>query len=234
MGTNDITIPLSKMRRIISERMCSSLNQTAQFTLTREICVDTLLDFIALHKNDGQKVKLMHFLIKVVAEILQERKILNASITENGLIYHGDVNIGVAVALPEGLLVPVLKSVDKKSILEIKNEYEVLIQKAKTGKLPYNDMSEGTFTVSNLGMAGIDAFTPIVNHPEAAVLGVGRAAERVILDEKNVPKRSKTIVFSLTVDHRIVDGFAGALFLQDLAEILTDTGKLESVWNNLW
>jgi pyruvate dehydrogenase E2 component (dihydrolipoamide acetyltransferase) len=231
MGENDITVSLSKMRKIIGERMCASLNRTAQFTLTREICVDTMLDFIARQKDKGLQVKFMHVLIKVIAEILGGHKILNASITDDSLVYHGVVNMGVAVALPEGLMVPVLKNADTKSMIQIAQEYEALIPKAKTGKLSYNDMSEGTFTVSNLGMVGIDAFTPIVNHPEAAILGVGRIAERVILDEKDIPRHSKSIIFSLTVDHRIVDGYTGALFLQDLAETLTDTERLESVLN---
>ena len=228
MGTNERAIPLSKMRRIISERMCASLMQTAQFTLTREIEVDTLLAYIQQQKEAGGSIKFMHVLIKVVSSMLKDHMLLNASIAENKLVYHDTVNMGIAVALTEGdgLLVPVLKDTDTRSLSEIAEAYGALIPKAQTGKLSYEDMSGGTFTISNLGMAGIDAFTPIVNYPEAAILGVGRINDRVILNDHGVPERRKTVMFSLTVDHSIVDGSVGAQFLASLADTLSDMEKL--------
>ena len=228
MGTNERALPLSKMRRIISQRMCMSLTQTAQFTLTREIEADTLLVYIQQQKEAGRPIKFMHVLIKVVSNMLTDHVLLNASITENELIYHDTVNMGVAVALTEGdgLLVPVLKNTDTRSLSDIAEAYGALIPKAQKGRLSYEDMSEGTFTISNLGMVGIDAFTPIVNYPEAAILGVGRIGDRVVLNDHGVPERRKTVMFSLTVDHRVVDGYVGACFLASLADTLSDARKL--------
>lgn len=220
------SVPLTPMRRVIGERMCASLEKTAQFTLTSEMEVDVLLDFIQQRKEAGKPVKFMHVLTKVVATLLKEHEMLNASIQEKSLIFHDTVNMGVAVALPGGLLVPVVKDVDSLSLEEVGERYEALVAKARTGRIPVADMSGGTFTISNLGMAGIDAFTPVVNYPEAAILGVGRTVERLALDENDVLYRKKVITFSLTMDHRIVDGYVGAQFLVALANTLSNMEKL--------
>ncbi|MBQ3132495.1 MAG: 2-oxo acid dehydrogenase subunit E2 [Clostridia bacterium] len=220
------SVPLTTMRRIISERMSASLTNTAQFTLTSEINVDALMEFIRQQKEAGKSVKFMHVLVKVVASLLKEHEMLNASIQDNKLVYHDYVNMGVAVALKAGLLVPVVKDVTALSLEEVGERYEALVPKARTGRIPVEDISGGTFTISNLGMAGIDAFTPIVNYPEAAILGVGRTTDRLDMDEQGNVYRKKVIVFSLTVDHRIVDGYVGAQFLAALAETLADMDKL--------
>lgn len=228
MEPNNATraVPLSMMRRVIGERMCTSLEKTAQFTLTSEMEVDVLMEFIRQRKEAGKPAKFMHVLTKVVASLLKEHEMLNASIQEKSLIYHDTVNMGVAVALPGGLLVPVVKDVETSSLEEIGEKYEALVAKARTGRIPASDMSGGTFTISNLGMMGIDAFTPVVNYPEAAILGVGRTLERLALDENDVLCRKHVITFSLTMDHRIVDGYVGAQFLAALADTLSDMEKL--------
>lgn len=217
---------LTTMRRIISERMTASLTNTAQFTLTSEINVDVLMEYIHQQKEAGKPAKFMHILVKVVASLLKEHEILNASIKDQKLIYHDYVNMGVAVALKAGLMVPVVKNVNELSLAEVGEKYETLVAKARTGRIPVDDISGGTFTISNLGMAGIDAFTPIVNYPEAAILGVGRTVDRLDMDEQGTVYRKKVIVFSLTVDHRIVDGYVGAQFLAALADTLSDMDKL--------
>ena len=220
------TIPMSKIRRLISERMHASLAQTAQFTLTREIDMEALCTYIQEERKSGKPIKFMHVLIKAVSMVLKKHELMNAFASEDGIIYHSSVNMGIAVALQEGLLVPVIKDSCTLSLMDIAATYDALIPKAKTGKLSYGEMSEGTFTISNLGMAGIDAFTPILNYPESAILGVGRINERVILDENDVPVRRRTIIFSLTVDHRVVDGYVGAEFLASLAETFSDIENL--------
>lgn len=219
-------VPLTMMRRVIGERMCASLENTAQFTLTREIEVDALLDFIRQRRESGQPVKFMHVLTKVCASLLKEHEMLNASIQDKSLLYHDTVNIGIAVALPGGLLVPVVKEVDTSSLEEVGEKYEALVARARTGRIPAAEMSGGTFTISNLGMMGIDVFTPVVNYPEAAILGVGRTAERLTLDENGALACKNVITFSLTVDHRIVDGYVGAQFLAALAAALSEPEKL--------
>lgn len=217
---------LTSMRKVIAQRMCESLTQTAQFTLTREMDVDVLLEYIQEQKDAGQKVKLMHVLIKATASLLKEHEMLNASIDGTNLLLHDTVNMGVAVALPGGLLVPVVRDADTHTVTEIGKSYEALVAKARTGRIPLDEMSGATFTISNLGMAGIDGFTPIVNYPEAGILGVGRTNQRLYLDENGTVRTKRTIVFSLTVDHRVVDGYTGAQFLASLADVLSDKEKL--------
>lgn len=219
---------LTSMRRVIGQRMQESLTGTAQYTLTREIDVDALLDYVRVLRETDGDVKLMHVLIKAAATLLKEHEKLNASITDKGIVYHDYVNMGVAVALPEGLLVPVLKNVDGCTVGQIAQMYAALIPKARTGRIPYRDISGGTFTISNLGMAGIDAFTPIINYPEAAILGVGRTREGLVMEPDGALKNRKSIIFSLTLDHRLVDGYVGAQFLDALARTLSDEEQLRA------
>lgn len=217
---------LTGMRKVIAQRMCESLTQTAQFTLTREMDVEVLLDYIQEQKRVGHRVKLMYVLIKAVACLLREHEMLNASVDGTNLVLHDTVNMGVAVAVPGGLLVPVVQNADRCTVTEIAERYETLVAKARAGQAATEDMSGGTFTISNLGMVGIDGFTPIVNYPEAAILGVGRTDRRLYLDGDGAVREKRTIVFSLTVDHRVVDGYTGAQFLCSLAEVFSDKGKL--------
>ena len=222
-------IPLTKMRRIVGDRMCASLAQTAQYTLTREIDVDALMDYIHEKRSSKAPVKLMPVLIKVIASLLTEHERLNSSIKDDNVVYHDRVNVGVAVALKDdGILVPVVFNADTRSVNEIMEVYDDLIPRAKTGRLRSTEMSGGTFTISNLGMVGIDGFTPIVNYPEAAILGIGRINVRLYMDGGGALKQKKTIVFSLSTDHRLVDGYIGALFLESLSSTISDIGKLRA------
>ncbi len=225
----DKVVKLSGMRRVIGDRMCASLQQTAQYTLTREIEVDALLDCIDAYKAAGRELKFMHILIKVCAELLKKHEKLNASIVEKTLVFHGSVNMGVATALAEGLVVPVIKGADSMTTDEIAEAYKVIVPKAKSGKLTAEDMSGGTFTISNLGMVGIDAFTPVINYPESAILGVGRTRKTVVVNEEGGFEVRRTVIFSITLDHRIVDGYVGALFLEDLAAVLGDAEAIRSI-----
>lgn len=219
---------ISPMRRIIAERMSESLARTAQYTLTREIPVDALLDFIQERKRTGVPVKMMHVLMKVCANLLKQHEMLNARIEEHSLVFQEGVHVGVAVAMARGLLVPVIRDVDSLSLEALAERYEDIVSKARTGRVLESEMSGGTFTISNLGMVGIDAFTPIVNYPEAAILGVGRTRKMPYVDDQGSVGVRSTVIFSLTLDHRIVDGYNGALFLADLAECLSDGEKLLS------
>lgn len=226
MAGEDRDVRLSSMRRVIANRMCASLNQTAQYTLSREIQIDALLDYLGEQKEAGKNYKFMHVLIKVCATLLGEHEKLNATIIDKTLRYHGSVNMGVAVALADGLVVPVIKGVDDMSVDQIAEAYTDVIPRAKSGRLSADAISGGTFTISNLGMVGIDAFTPVINYPEAAILGVGRTNDRAAFGENDAIEHRKTVIFSLTLDHRIVDGYVGALFLEALAQTLGDKGKI--------
>ncbi len=222
----DKEIRLSSMRRVIGDRMCQSLRETAQYTLFREIEVDALLGYVKELKDCGQDLKFMHLLVKICASLLKRHEKLNASIQEKKLLLHGNVNMGVAVALKEGLVVPVIQGANRLTPEEIAEEYGSLVLKARSGRLTEGEMSGGTFTISNLGVAGIDAFTPVVNYPESSILGVGRARKMVaVLDDDSFCVKH-TIFFSLTLDHRIVDGYVGAMFLEDLAGALGSREKI--------
>lgn len=155
-------------------------------------------------------------LARLLAVTLQEFPALNASLQEGTIIQHAGVHIGIAVDTERGLLVPVVRDVHKKSVQVIAAESAVLIANARAGKISADDLRGGTFTLSNLGMYEIDAFTPIINLPECAVLGVGRiVAKQVVVDEESetVAVR-RMMVLSLTFDHRLVDGGPAAQFLQ--------------------
>ncbi len=226
MSTENQTVRLSTMRKLIGRAMMKSLAQTAQFTLTREIDVDTLMDLIAEKKGAGEKCKLMYLMVKICGKLLDEHPLLNSKIIDGQLTYFGEKNIGVAVAVKDGLMVPVLRDVNAKSLNQIGDEYEEKISLTRAKRIPPKDLEHGTFTISNLGMAGIDGFTPIINYPEVAILGIGRTNERLYMKDNGDIGKKKTIAFSLTCDHCVVDGYTGALFLQSLNEVLNDTEKI--------
>jgi len=161
------------------------------------------------------KISVTDMLVKAVALALRENKTINTSLIEDEIIHHDHINISIAVALDYGLVVPVIKDADKMSLEQIAKETNRLIELAKKGKLQKEDLSGGTFTITNLGTYGIDAFTPIINPPESAILGVGRTIEKpIVINSKIVV--SKRTVLSLTHDHRIIDGVPAAKFLQSV------------------
>jgi pyruvate dehydrogenase E2 component (dihydrolipoamide acetyltransferase) len=136
------------------------------------------------------------------------------------ILQHDDINVGIAVALEEGLIVPVVRGADKKSLQQIAEESRLLAEKARTGSLSVDYVSDGIFTITTLGMYGVDAFTPIINQPQVAILGVGRIVQKPAVYDGQVAIRSM-MVLSLTFDHRIVDGAPAAAFLQDVAARLS-------------
>ena len=145
---------------------------------------------------------------------------LNATLTGDTIQVLDEINIGVGVALDEGLIVPVIRNTDKLSIQEIGAAVRDLAARARSNSLQMDEVTGGTFTITNLGAYGIDLFTPIINPPEVAILGVGRIVEKLMIYRGDVARRS-TMVLSLTFDHRVIDGAPAAAFLQTLADILS-------------
>ena len=143
----------------------------------------------------------------------------------NGTLQTGQISVGIAVALEEGLIVPVVPNTDKKSLKEIAQEARGLAEKARAGKLTLEEVSGGTFTVSNLGMFGVDGFTPIINAPQTGILGVGRIVEKPVIYRGEMAKRSM-MVLSLTFDHRIIDGAPAGAFLQTVADLLAHGNRI--------
>ncbi|MEM4675789.1 MAG: dihydrolipoamide acetyltransferase family protein [Nitrososphaerota archaeon] len=219
-------LPLTPIREVIAKRMVESLQTAAQVTLTIEAQIDALVKLREeLLKTIEVRVTYTDILVKVVATLLKEYPLLNSVLEEDKIKILDEINIGIAVALDHGLIVPVIKNADKKHLKQIAEEAHELARKAREGLLTPDEVSRGTFTITNLGMFSIDAFTPIINPPEAAILGVGRIMKKPVVIEDSI-RIGHVMWLSLTFDHRIMDGHVAAKFLQDLAQILNDENKL--------
>ena len=166
-----------------------------------------------------QKISINDILLKVTAIVLRQYPAMNVSIDGDHIIYHPVVNLGMAVALEEGLIVPVIRSADRLSLIQISEAAAELAQKARSGKLMPDDYTGGTFTVSNMGPYGITSFTPIINQPESGILGVGAIEDQLTLNDNEVEVR-KNMALCLTYDHRAIDGAQSAIFQSKIKEIL--------------
>jgi pyruvate dehydrogenase E2 component (dihydrolipoamide acetyltransferase) len=219
------TIPITGIRRVVYDNMYMSLSQTAQLTLHTEACAEALIDLrTRLNKQFGsEKIKFSYnaILVKIVATALRLHPKINVSVKENEIKVWQQIHIGVAMESEDALLVPVIRNPDLKSISEINQELNELIIKTGENKLLPDDLANGTFTISNLGFADIDYFTPILRPPESALLGVGRIIEKPVIKNGQIVPEAR-IALSLTFDHRIIDGAPGARFLKTVKEILED------------
>jgi pyruvate dehydrogenase E2 component (dihydrolipoamide acetyltransferase) len=213
---------VSNIWRIMAERMTASWTTAPHFYLVREVNVSRLMTWRErASKQTGARMTYTDLLVKLVAAALSQHPRANAAWKDGAIVHNADINIGLAVAIDEGLVVPVLHRADTLSLAEIAARREDLAARAKTGKLRPADVQGGGFTLSNLGMYGVDAFNAIVNPPQAAILAVGRIADRVVaLDGQ--PTVQPTMVLSLSCDHRALDGARGAQFLGTLADLIEE------------
>jgi len=214
------TKPLVGMRKVIAERMSQSWTSAPHVHLTVEVDMTAtmaLKDLLA--KASGQKASVTEIIIKCAAQLLGEFPVVNASIIGNQIVYHDSVNMGVAVSLDDGLIVPVIKQAETKSLREIRAAVVDLGTRARAGKLQPDEISGGTFTVTNLGMFGTDHFTPIINPPESAILAVCRTVDKPVVVNGQVVIRPMCN-FVLGFDHRLIDGAVGAKFMARLRELL--------------
>jgi len=213
-------IPFMGMRQAIAEQMVHSLQSMAQLTITAKADVTELKTTReALAARWGRKASYTDLLIKAASVALGDHPLLGARLEGDEIVMPTEINIGVAVALEDGLIVPVMRNVDKLTVLEINDKLKDLAQRARENALEVDEVTGAAFTITNLGMYGVDAFTPIINPPEVAILGIGRITEELALIDGQVMARSK-VMLSLTIDHRIVDGAPGAAFLQTLVQLL--------------
>ena len=218
------SIPLRGMRKVIAERMHRSLQGSAQLTITTEVDVTQLID----RRQEVQRefnATYTDFIVQACAHALKQHPRMNAALDGDTIRYNGEIHVGLAVALEEGLIVPVVHHTDKKSLQEIAQEARSLAEKARAGKLAIEEVSGGTFTVSNLGMYGVDGFTPIINTPQTGILGVGRIVEKPVIYRGEIAKRSM-MVLSLTFDHRVIDGAPAGAFLQTVADLLVHGNRI--------
>lgn len=224
-------IPLTGIRKVMAEQMTKSFQTAPQATITTE--VDVTKAFIVYQElrskfEDEKNLKLsfLHLIIKATALALRDYPILNSSLAKENIKVFKDININVAVATEKGLMVPVIHRVDSKTLVEIASSVENLIRKAKNNELSIEDVAGGTFTISNLGAYGVNIFTPILNPPQCAILGIGQLTDKVIVIGGKMEVR-KLLPLSLTFDHRVVDGVPCAKFLQNLKEILETSSALQ-------
>ncbi len=216
-------VPLTGVRKAIAERMLLSIQTMAQVTLTTEADVT---EMVALRKELLGQWRAHHLrpmdqdlVMKAAARALGENPRVNAVLDSSGIRHIEEVNIGVALALPEGLIVGVVHDADKKPLLSIAQEVRDLAAKARAGKISPKEVTGGSFTITSLASYDIDAFTPIINPPEVAILGVGRVTEKPAVHEGQVVPRSMMFL-SLTFDHRALDGAPAAQFLQTVKSYL--------------
>lgn len=212
-------VPMSAMRKVIAERMSQSLHTMAQANHRMKVDMTEVIRFREKLKADNVKVTFTDIFVKCVAKALTEFPIVNASLTDQGILMKEYVNMGLAVAVPNGLIVPVIKDADLLSLPEIAAVSAALIEKTKKGTLTPDDYSGGTFTISNLGMFDVDEFTAIVNPPESAILAIGKIDRVPVVEGDQVVIRP-ILVLSLSYDHRTIDGAPAAQFLQRIKQIL--------------
>jgi pyruvate dehydrogenase E2 component (dihydrolipoamide acetyltransferase) len=219
-------VPVSQMRKVIARRLSESLYTAPHFYLTMEINMDkaiearkSIIDFT------GSKISFNDMVIKAVAASLRLHPKVNSSWLGDKIRYNHHIHIGVAVAVEEGLLVPVVRFADTKSLSAIGAEVKDLGTRAKNKQLQPSDWEGSTFTISNLGMFGIDEFTAIINPPDACILAVGGIKETVIVKDGQF-KASNVMKVTLSCDHRVVDGAVGSAFLQTLKGLLEDPVRI--------
>jgi pyruvate dehydrogenase E2 component (dihydrolipoamide acetyltransferase) len=219
-------IPLSAMRRTIAKRLAESTGPIPHFYLTAEYDVGSLLSLRQqVNEIAGIKTSLNDFMIRAVALALRHHPNVNASWGDEAISQHGEIHIGVAVSTPEGLITPVVRNADQKSVEQISAEVRALAEKVKNRKLMPNEYQGGTFTISNLGAWGIEEFTAIINPPNAAILAIGAAEARPVAVDRQVVVRDRMKV-TMSCDHRLIDGAAGAEFLKTLRQYIEQPVRL--------
>lgn len=221
-------IPLTGLRKIIAERMSRSARTTARVILTVET---DATEIVKLRKqsvseaNEQAQISYNDILIKASAKALQEFPAVNSIFEGEQIRLIDEVNVGLAVSIKDGLIVPVVRDANKKTIAEISALTKELIEKARTNSLHPPEMTNGTFTVSNLGMYDVDVFSPIINPPETSILGVGKIAEKPVVREGKITV-APMMYLSLSFDHRVIDGAMAAQFLQRIKALVENPYQL--------
>lgn len=215
-------IPMSRPWRIMAQRLQQSWTTVPHFYLERDVNATALGQWRkALQARSSAKITYTDLMVKAVAAALRKHTRLNASWHDEQIIANSEINVGLAVAVEDGLLVPVVHNADRLGLSEIATRRSEIVEKAQAGKLPPADLANGTFTISNLGMFGVERFNAIVNPPQAAILAVGAIVERVV-PVNGQPAIQSMMTLTLSCDHRIVDGARAAQFLQTLVGYLED------------
>jgi pyruvate dehydrogenase E2 component (dihydrolipoamide acetyltransferase) len=218
-------IPLTPMRRIIAQRMTESKSQIPHFYLSVELAVEAVLKLRseaneALARGGQQKLSINDFILKATAECLQIVPQVNSSYTTEGIRRFKSVHLGFAVALDEGLITPVIRNAESKSLRQISREAREFTERARAKKLKPDEYQGGSFTVSNLGAAGIDSFLAIINPPQSGILAVGSVVKKPVVNGQDQIVIGQRLNVTLCCDHRVVDGAVGAVFLQEFRKLI--------------
>jgi 2-oxoglutarate dehydrogenase E2 component (dihydrolipoamide succinyltransferase) len=223
-------VPMSRLRARIAERLLESQSSNAILTTFNEV---NMAPIMALRKQYGEKFEKTHgvrlgfmgFFVKAACAALQKFPILNASVDGNDIVYHGFIDIGIAVGSPRGLVVPIIRNADQMSIAEIEKKIAEFGAKAKDGKLSIEDLTGGTFSISNGGIFGSMMSTPIINPPQSAILGIHATKDRAVVENGQVVVRPINYL-AMSYDHRIIDGREAVLGLVTMKEALEDPSRL--------
>jgi pyruvate dehydrogenase E2 component (dihydrolipoamide acetyltransferase) len=228
LSTVNETIPTTKLRQAIGRRLVESKTTIPHFYVSHEYKMEALLDLrkqVNTYLPEGEKISVNDFIVKAVALALREFPNLNASLDGTNIIRHGEVNVGVAVTVPGGLMTVVVKNTDQKPLRQISIEVKAMAARAREGKVKPEDVDGSTFSTSNLGMYDVEDFIAIINPPEAAILAIGSAREVPVVEGGQV-KPGWRMKCTLSADHRISDGAEAAQFMQALAKYLEEPVRM--------
>jgi 2-oxoglutarate dehydrogenase E2 component (dihydrolipoamide succinyltransferase) len=223
-------VPMSRLRARIAERLLDSQSTNAILTTFNEVNMQPVMDLRNKYKDKfekehGVKMGFMSFFVKAAVAALKKYPVLNASIDGNDVVYHGYFDIGIAVGSPRGLVVPILRNVDQMNIAEIEKKIGEFGQKAKDGKLTLDELTGGTFSISNGGVFGSMLSTPIINPPQSAILGVHATKDRAVVENGQIVIRPINYL-AMSYDHRLIDGREAVLGLVAMKEVLEDPSRL--------
>ncbi|GIO26940.1 dihydrolipoamide acetyltransferase family protein [Ornithinibacillus bavariensis] len=223
-------VKLKGLRKAIADKMLESVRSIPHVTLTSDVDMKKVIELRkallpVIEKQTGYRISYTEIIMKTVAHVLGNHPKVNAALIDNEIVYNQDVNIGLAVAVENGLIVPSVKQANKKGLAELTKVSKELGAKSRENRLTPDEMRGSTFTISNLGMFAIDGFTPIINPPETAILGVGRIVEKPVVVDGQIEVRP-IMVLSLSFDHRVIDGAPAAAFLTELKSSLEDPYSL--------
>jgi len=223
-------VPLKGIKKVVAERMASSWHTAPRVTQVMEVDMTEVVRLRDENQADwdskGVRVSLNDILIRAVSQALTEHPEINSSLKGEEIEFYGNVNMGIAVATERGLVVPVLRNAHQKCLLDISRESSLLLQKTQEGKIGPDELCFGTFTITNLGTFGIDFFTPIINQPESAILGVGKLDRKVKVVEGDKIAIRSVMNLCLAFDHRVIDGAPAARFLSRVKEILENPEEI--------
>lgn len=225
-GESDVMIPLSSVRQVIASRMLDSARNRPMVPLTLTANVDALLALRSLYKQNGQKVSVDAFVCYAAAHLLPEHRALNSVLEDHTIVQKSSIHIGVAVDTPRGLIVPVVNHADQKKLAHVAAELSEMTAQAVAGQLAPEKMTGGTFTITNLGMFGIEEFVPIINPPECCILALGAIKPCFVPDDAGQPVLKNQMKMTLVFDHRIIDGVPAAKFLNKLKSMVEMPGLL--------